>query len=192
MFEPAAHPDVTWTMTTAKSRQTSPPWTVLCCPRNNCALPAAQSESDGTAVTAAAAIAVRTAARAHNRESNEEFLKSERSKEFNRQIEENLETDMNNFKRFRTSREQSHVTSGLVAATPPRQSSTSSSGPLAAIHVLFVSSGPNLDQGTSLASELLLLGWPYFSLAQEPVASLVQADPFGPSIFDFASAEREP
>ncbi|KAH9404347.1 hypothetical protein TYRP_000168 [Tyrophagus putrescentiae] len=45
----AAHPDVTSTetMTTAKSRQTSPPWAVYSCPRNNCAPPAAQGESDG-------------------------------------------------------------------------------------------------------------------------------------------------
>ncbi|KAH9389259.1 hypothetical protein TYRP_008617 [Tyrophagus putrescentiae] len=30
-------------LTTAKSRQTSPPWAVHCCPRNNCAPPAAQA-----------------------------------------------------------------------------------------------------------------------------------------------------
>ncbi|KAH9398697.1 hypothetical protein TYRP_018505 [Tyrophagus putrescentiae] len=50
---------------------------------------------------------------------------------------------LNVTRRFRTSREQSHVTSGLVAATPPRQSSTSSSGPHAAINVLFISNGPH-------------------------------------------------
>ncbi|KAH9395265.1 hypothetical protein TYRP_020827 [Tyrophagus putrescentiae] len=62
MSGPAAHPDVTWplstpsssglslrsrdprrqTLTTAKSRQTSPPWAVHCCPRNNRAPPAVQ------------------------------------------------------------------------------------------------------------------------------------------------------
>ncbi|KAH9410297.1 hypothetical protein TYRP_010055 [Tyrophagus putrescentiae] len=42
-----------------------------------------------------------------------------------------------------TPKSQSHVTSGLVAATPPRQSSTSSSGPHAAINVLFISNGPH-------------------------------------------------
>ncbi|KAH9398458.1 hypothetical protein TYRP_018697 [Tyrophagus putrescentiae] len=36
------------TLTTAKSRQTSPPWAVQCCPRNNCAPPAAQAEGDGS------------------------------------------------------------------------------------------------------------------------------------------------
>ncbi|KAH9397171.1 hypothetical protein TYRP_003480, partial [Tyrophagus putrescentiae] len=64
-----AHPGVTWltknarrrgprslrsrdprrrSLTTAKSRQTSPPWAVHCCPRNNCAPPTAQDESGGS------------------------------------------------------------------------------------------------------------------------------------------------
>ncbi|KAH9396948.1 hypothetical protein TYRP_003248 [Tyrophagus putrescentiae] len=53
MSGPAAHPDVTWPLSTPSSSGlarcaretlvTSPPWAVHCCPRNNCAPPAAQA-----------------------------------------------------------------------------------------------------------------------------------------------------
>ncbi|KAH9410469.1 hypothetical protein TYRP_023628 [Tyrophagus putrescentiae] len=53
-----AHPDVAWPLSTPSSSGlarcaretlvTSPPWAVQCCPRNNCAPPAAQGESGGS------------------------------------------------------------------------------------------------------------------------------------------------
>ncbi|KAH9401686.1 hypothetical protein TYRP_017087, partial [Tyrophagus putrescentiae] len=55
---PAAHPDVTWPLSTPSSSGparyaretlvTSPLWAMQCCPRNNCAPPAAQGESGGS------------------------------------------------------------------------------------------------------------------------------------------------
>ncbi|KAH9398502.1 hypothetical protein TYRP_018743, partial [Tyrophagus putrescentiae] len=71
MSGPAAHPDVTWPLSTPSSSGlarcaretlvTSPPWAVHCCPRNNCAPPVAQTKRE----TATAAVAARTATRAH-------------------------------------------------------------------------------------------------------------------------------